>query len=212
MTTPLPLSFYDRDVVDVARALLGQVLRRGSIALRITEVEAYAWPGDTACHARAGRTPRTEALFGPPGRAYVYLCYGLHHMLNVVTGGEHEAAAVLIRACEPIAGLSLVRRRRGGQQGPGLLAGPGKVGEALALDTSWTHHPLHEPGGLTLEPGTPPSRVLAGTRIGIEFAAPRDRARRWRFAAADSRAVTHRAHLRPSVRPGARASGRDELC
>lgn len=194
----LPLSFYDRDVVVVARALLGQIIRRGPVALRITEVEAYAWPGDTACHARAGRTARTAALFGPPGRAYVYLCYGLHHMLNVVAGGPHEAAAVLVRACEPVEGLAIVQRRRGGMKGPALLAGPGKVGAALELDTTWTEHPLYRPGGLVIEAGAPPSGVLEGRRIGIDFATARDRARRWRFAAADSAMVSHRAALRRS--------------
>jgi len=191
----LPRSFYERDVVVVARELLGKVLRHGDVALRITETEAYRWPDDTACHARSGRTARNEAIWGPPGRAYVYLCYGLHHMLNIVTGRDGEAAAVLVRACEPVRGLAIVRRRRGGKDGPVLLTGPGKVAQALALDTSFSHHPLHRRGGLTVEDAPAPTGVLTGTRIGIDYALPEHRALPWRFAVADSPWVTSRAGL-----------------
>ncbi|MCH9679998.1 MAG: DNA-3-methyladenine glycosylase, partial [Deltaproteobacteria bacterium] len=111
MPAPLPLRFFARDVLDVAPALLGQHLHRDGVTLRITEVEAYRWPGDTACHARAGRTERNDAIWGPPGRAYVYLCYGIHTMLNVVTGSDGEAQAVLIRSCAPVDGLDVIERR-----------------------------------------------------------------------------------------------------
>ena len=106
--------FYARDADLVAPELLGMLLCREGVVLRITEVEAYRWPGDTACHARHGRTARNDPLWGPPGRAYVYLCYGLHHMLNLVTGCDGEAGAVLVRAAEPVAGLETVRARRHG--------------------------------------------------------------------------------------------------
>lgn len=193
----LPPDFSDRDAVEVARDLLGSVLVRDDVALRITETEAYAGPHDTACHARSGPTRRNAALFGPPGRAYVYLCYGLHWMFNVVTGPEGYGAAVLIRAAEPLAGLETVRRRRGGRSGPDLLTGPGKVGAALGLDGSWTHHPLFEPGGLELRRGSPPTAVLAGPRVGIDYAEPEHRDAPWRFAVADSRWVSRpRATLR----------------
>jgi DNA-3-methyladenine glycosylase len=193
----LPRSFYDRDVVLVARELLGKVLRRDGVALRITETEAYRWPGDTACHARVGRTARTQALWGPPGRAYVYLCYGLHNMLNLVTGGEGEAAAVLIRACEPVEGLAIIMRRRSQLVGPTLLTGPGKVGAALQLDTSMSGDPLYRrrAHGLVVEDGAAPERVLVGARIGIDYALPEHRALPWRFAAADTPWVTHRRGL-----------------
>ena len=191
----MPRSFYERDVVVVARDLLGKVLRHGEVALRITETEAYRWPGDTACHARSGRTARNAAIWGPPGRAYVYLCYGLHHMLNIVTGADGEAAAVLVRACEPVHGLATVRRRRGGKDGPVLLTGPGKVAQALALDTSFSHHPLYRRGGLTVEDAPAPAGILVGTRIGIDYALPEHRALSWRFAVADSVWVTQRAGL-----------------
>lgn len=193
---PLPLRFYDRDVVEVARDLLGTHVCRGSVVLRITEVEAYRWPGDTACHARAGRTARNADLWGPCGRAYVYLCYGLHHMLNVVTGGGADAAAVLVRAAEPIAGLPTIRRRRAGRSGPALLTGPGKVGAALGLDLRWSGHRLDRAGGLCIEPGEPPARVLVGPRVGIDYADPAHRRLPWRFAIADTPWVSQRRTLR----------------
>jgi DNA-3-methyladenine glycosylase len=193
---PLPRSFYDRHVVDVARELLGAVIRRDDVAMRITEVEAYTWPGDTACHARSGRTQRNAALWGPHGRAYVYLCYGMHNMLNIVTGGEADAAAVLIRSCEPIAGHDTIASRRGDRRGPDALAGPGKVAAALALDRTWTDHPVYRTGGLSLEAGETPAAILVGPRIGIDYAAAAHRRLPWRFAIADTPWVTQRASLR----------------
>ena len=99
----LPQSFYARDALLVARDLLGKLLVRDAVALRITEVEAYRWPGDTANHCRAGRTPRNAAMWGPPGHAYVYLCYGMHNMLNLVTDREGEGAAPFIAIAEKLA-------------------------------------------------------------------------------------------------------------
>lgn len=167
------------------------------MVLRVTETEAYKWPPDTACHAKAGRTPRTEPLFGPPGRAYVYLCYGIHNLLNLVTGDDGQAQAVLIRACEPVGGLDVVVQRRGGRRGPASLDGPGKVGQALGLDTTWSNHDVTAPTGLEVGPGTPPQGLLAGPRIGIDYALPEHRDLPWRFAEADSRWVGHRKSLRP---------------
>src|SRR5690606_22971561 len=172
---------------------------REGVVLRITEVEAYRWPGDTACHARSGRTERNEPLWGPPGRAYVYLCYGLHNMVNVVTGADGAAQAVLVRACEPVEGLDVVQARRGGKSGPVLLTGPGKIGQALALDTGWSGHPLHRPGGLVLRPGPAPAAIATGPRVGIEFAAPEHQRLPWRFADATSRWVTRRGGLQPRL-------------
>ena len=168
--TLLPEDFCQRDALEVARDLLGKELWAGEVGLRITEVEAYRWPDDTANHCRAGRTKRNEPMWGPPGRAYVYLCYGLHQMLNVVTGEEGEGAAVLIRACAPLAGLETIRARRGDKRGPVLLTGPGKVGAALGVDRSWSHHALFEPGGLELCDGPAPGGVLVGPRVGIDYA------------------------------------------
>ena len=168
--------------------------------MRITETEAYP-PGDTASHCRAGRTARNEAMWGPPGRVYIYLCYGLHQMLNVVSGAEGSGQAVLIRAAEPLAGLEVLRARRGGKQGPELLNGPGKLGAALGLDRSFGGHRLYVRGGLEARAAvlpTPPA-LLCGPRVGIDFAAPDDVAAPWRFALAGSRWVSHRRTLVPLV-------------
>ena len=191
----LPRSFYARDAVVVARGLLGATLHRGGVVLRIAEVEAYCGAADSACHARHGRTERNAPLWGPPGRAYVYLCYGLHHMLNLVTGEDGDATAVLVRACEPVAGLATVRRRRGGLEGPALLTGPGKVGAALGLDLDWNGHPLFRAGGLEVRAGEAPAAIVAGPRIGIDYARSADRRAPWRLAVADSPWVTHASRL-----------------
>ncbi len=194
MSSLIPTSFYARDTRIVARELLGKGLRHGGVLLRITETEAYC-PDDTANHCRAGRTVRNAAMWGPPGRAYVYLCYGLHQMLNLVTEADGVGAAVLIRACEPLEGLEVIGERRGGRSGPALLTGPGKVGQALALDRSWCHHPLDEPGGLEVLDAPAPEGVLVGPRIGIGYASAEHGAAPWRFAVAGSPWVSHRKGL-----------------
>jgi len=182
----------------IAQALLGMVLVRGEVVLRITEVEAYGGQGDSASHARHGRTARNAPMWGPPGHAYLYFCYGVHWMLNVVTGPEGEASAVLIRGAEVVTGLDTVlQRRKIAKLTPQLCAGPGKVAQALGLDRAFTGHDLLAPGGLELRPGTPPAGILAGPRLGIAFATPEDQARPWRFADADSRAVLQPKALGP---------------
>jgi DNA-3-methyladenine glycosylase len=168
------------------------------VILRITEVEAYGGPEDSASHARHGRTARNAVMWGPAGRAYLYFCYGMHWMLNVATGPEDTAAAVLLRGAEVVAGLETVLARRGTARAtPQLCAGPGKVAQALGLDRAFNSHDLLAEGGLVLRPGPPPTRILAGPRLGIAFATPEDQARPWRFADADSRAVTQRKALKP---------------
>jgi DNA-3-methyladenine glycosylase len=194
-----PQSFFARDALVVARDLLGQLLVRDDVVLRITEVEAYL-PGDTASHARAGRTSRTAVMFGPAGHAYVYLCYGIHSMLNVVTGIEGEPSAVLIRAAEPVSGIETITRRRGGIVGPASLTGPGKVGAALGLDTGWTGHALFEEGGLELREAPRVDEVLVGPRVGIDYATARDRKALYRLAVAGSPWVSERRSLRPRRR------------
>ncbi|MCB9650613.1 MAG: DNA-3-methyladenine glycosylase [Deltaproteobacteria bacterium] len=191
----LPESFYLRDAATVARDLIGRWLRRDSVILEITEVEAYL-PDDSACHGRFGRTARNAAMWGPGGRAYVYLCYGLHDMLNVVTGPEGEAAAVLIRSARPVARVGGGAGAARWEDRPVLLTGPGKVGAALALDPSWSHHALFERGGLELLSGEPAERWLHGPRVGIDYAAPVDRDALLRFAAVDTPWVSHRKTLR----------------
>ena len=195
--------FFLRPCAEVAHDLLGRHLVRGSIVLRITEVEAYCGPEDSASHARHGRTARNGVMWEPGGLAYLYLCYGLHWMLNIVTEEEGSASAVLIRACEPVAGLPLIQRRRGmAGAKPVLLAGPGKVGQALGLDGSFTGHELFKPGGLELRAGEPPARILAGPRVGIDFASERDRLAPLRFACADTKWVTVPKGLSPEAGRG----------
>lgn len=183
-TPLLPPSFYQRPVQEVARELLGQRLVHGQVVLRITEVEAYAGPEDSASHARHGRTARNAVMWGPGGHAYLYLCYGLHWMLNLSTGPADDAAAVLIRGAEVEAGLDTVLARRGAPRASkGLLAGPGKVGQALALDRSFDGLALYRPGGLEVREGPAPKQIETTPRIGIGFATSADQARPWRFRA-----------------------------
>ncbi|KAL7098072.1 hypothetical protein ACP275_10G182800 [Erythranthe tilingii] len=178
--------FYQIDALDLAPRLLGKHLKKDDVILRITEVEAYR-PDDSACHGRFGITARTAPVFGPGGHAYVYLCYGLHNMLNVVADKEGNGAAVLVRACAPVAGLGTIQQRRGlMSEKPVLLAGPGKVGQALGISTEWSHHPLFTPGGLELLDGPEPEKILVGPRIGIDYALPEHVNALWRFAVADS--------------------------
>ncbi len=186
--------FFSRPCALVARALLGCHLRHGDVELRITETEAYLGPHDTACHTARGRTARNASMWGPPGRAYIYRCYGLHWMLNVVCGTEGDGAAVLIRSAAPIRGEEVWLPRRGGRRD---LAGPGKVAAVLALDRSFDGHDLTAPGGLEVRPGAPPARLLVGPRVGIGYAAPADRDAPLRFALADEPQVSARRALAP---------------
>ncbi|MCC6623030.1 MAG: DNA-3-methyladenine glycosylase [Deltaproteobacteria bacterium] len=196
----LPEDFYRRDALEVARDVLGKLLVRDEVVLRVTEVEAYRHlppPGDTANHCRFGRTARNAPMWGPPGRAYVYLIYGMHPMLNLVTGEEGQGEAVLVRAAEPVAGLETIVARRAWTRpmGPALLTGPGKVARALALDTSMSHHPLFEPGGLEVRDAPRVVDALAGPRIGIDYADEAHRLAPWRLADAGSAWVAQRGRL-----------------
>lgn len=138
LTDILPASFYDRDPVTVARELVGQLLVREFdgrvLAGRIVETEAYLAIDDPASHAYGGRTVRNAAMFGPPGRAYVYLSYGLHHCVNVVTDREGIASAVLLRAVEPLVGMDIMQTRRGIAVPTRLARGPGNLCQAFAID------------------------------------------------------------------------------
>lgn len=188
--------FFNRGALIVARELVGCLLVHGPVSVRVTETEAYCWPGDSANHCFKGRTLRNQAMFGPPGRAYVYLCYGMHEMLNLVTGAEGEGAAVLIRAAEPVDGLeTILSRRRFSSLRPALLAGPGRVSAALGVDRGFNHHPVYEAGGLEARVGRPPTRLARGPRVGIGYASGQDQVAPWRFADADSVWVSLRSGL-----------------
>jgi DNA-3-methyladenine glycosylase len=174
---PLPAAFYARDTGQVARELLGAVLEstvRGARCRgRIVETEAYTGEEDLACHAAAGRTARTEVLYGPPGRAYVYFIYGMHWCVNAVTRRAGLPSAVLIRAVEPLEGIEAMRRRRHGRGDRELTNGPGKLCEAFGI-TGPAHNgvSLRSPGLRILEGDSIPDADVAITpRIGITRAA-----------------------------------------
>jgi DNA-3-methyladenine glycosylase len=184
----IPRSFYLRPVEVVAPDLLGKLLCGSGVILKITEVEAYGGPEDSASHCRFGKTPRNAPMWGMGGHCYVYLCYGVHQMLNVVTGGIGEGAAVLIRACEVLSGhQSAAARRKIKMITPGqpVCDGPGKVTQVLAIDRSYNNHPLFESGGLELREGRPPDSVKRAKRIGIDYAKENDKSAPLRFIGND---------------------------
>jgi DNA-3-methyladenine glycosylase len=177
--------FFDRSVHEVARDLIGCRLIFDGVGGTIVETESYE-RDDPACHAYVGLTDRTEVLFGSPGRAYVYLSYGIHSLLNAVAEPEGEAAAVLIRALEPTAGLEAMRERRGDRPELELCSGPGKLTEALGIGLEHNGADLSRDPFLLLPPqGTAPE-VVTGPRIGITKAVEQP----WRFCAAGSRFVS----------------------
>jgi DNA-3-methyladenine glycosylase len=210
--------FLRGPVEEAARGLLGALVVRDDAAgrrvARIVETEAYAGPEDRASHARFGRTPRNAVMFGPPGHAYVYLVYGLHHCLNVVCGVEGVASAVLIRAVAPVEGSALMRahRARSGDADWRLGAGPARACQALDIDRGlngidlltdgrlWVAGPGHDgalkagqagrPGDGVCLPGddggllAPSERIVSGPRIGVAYAGSEWAVRPWRFGIA----------------------------
>ena len=180
-------SFYARPVLEVARDLIGCVVRHGETSGVIVETEAYH-DSEPASHAFVGLTPRTKVLFGPPGYAYVYRSYGIHALLNAVSEPEGVGAAVLIRALEPLEGIELMRSRRRMDSVRGLCSGPGKLTQALGIEL--------EHNGCDLERGPVVfserprewrgAEVEVDLRIGITKAAELP----WRFCAIGSRAVS----------------------
>ena len=181
----LTRDFFDRSVHDVARELIGCRLFFAGRGGTIVETESYD-RDDPACHAYVGLTERTRVLFGSPGRSYVYLSYGIHSLLNFVAEPEGDAAAVLIRALEPTAGLEQMRARRGGRPDTDLCSGPGKLTEALGVGLEHNGADLGRDPFLLLPPAGEPPKVVVGSRIGITKAVERP----WRFSAAGSRFVS----------------------
>jgi DNA-3-methyladenine glycosylase len=221
---PVPHELLARPTLEVAVALLGWRLVRdddtGRRVGRIVELEAYIGEGDQASHARFGPRARNEVMYGPPGRAYVYLVYGMHDCLNIVTGPSGSPAALLVRAVEPIEGVDLMResiarrgraRRRTSTVGfrvrrvadDRVAAGPGLVCAAFDLDRSLTGHDLLDPAGaIRLEPPPPGElrpAVATGPRVGIGYAGPPWTEVPWRFAIAGSAAVSRPALADPAA-------------
>jgi DNA-3-methyladenine glycosylase len=183
--------FLDRPAEEVAPRLLGCLLVRElngqRLVGRIVETEAYDQT-DAASHSYRGRTPRTDVMFGPAGRVYVYFTYGMHYCMNVVCGPEGYGSAVLIRALEPVEGQELMAENRHGRGGLELTNGPAKLCQALAIDRSWNGHDLRKgPLQLVLQPPLKQTGIVQTTRIGISQAKDVP----WRFYEHDNRYVSN---------------------
>jgi len=186
--TPLPRSFFKRNTVQVARDLLGKRLVKIENGKRIggliSEAEAYRGEEDQGCHAKAGRTPRTQVMYGPPGQAYVYFTYGTHWMLNTVCEPEEFPAAVLIRAIWPTEGVEVIAERRGSQPRKLWTNGPGKLCQALAIDGSFNASDLCvTEAALFIEDGesVPDKAVTSGPRVGFNNVPEPWLSMPWRF-------------------------------
>lgn len=183
----LPRAFYERPVLEVARACLGKLLvhrtPEGVVAGRIVETEAYRGPEDRAAHSAGGRrTRRTEVMFGAPGRAYLFRLYGMHWAFNIVCGAVGEPHAVLVRAVEPVLGVELMMERRGlGEARRELTGGPGRLCAAFALTGEAYGKDLCAGELFLAEPASPPrSRIGRSPRINVDYAGAWA-ARPWRF-------------------------------
>jgi DNA-3-methyladenine glycosylase len=174
-------------VLDVAPSLLGSILRCGDVAVRITEVEAYAGADDPGSHSYRGRTPRNNVMFGPPGHLYVYFTYGMHHCANVVCGGVGTPSAVLLRAGEVVEGIEAARVRRPGAADRDLARGPARLCTALAIDLADNGNDLAT-GRVRLELGDTldPTTISRGPRVGLREAADAP----WRYWLTAERSVS----------------------
>ncbi|UCE52012.1 MAG: DNA-3-methyladenine glycosylase [Desulfobacterales bacterium] len=178
--------FYNRDTIQVAKDLLGKKLVRRfkdrNLSGMVVETEAYLGSTDSASHAYKGQTPRNSVMFGPAGRAYVYFVYGMHYMLNIVTQDEGTPCAILIRAIEPLEGLRQMQALRK-KTGKDLVNGPAKLCQAMAIDKSLNGWDLTCGKTLWIEDykTIPEAHVCVGSRIGIDYAAPKDRKANLRF-------------------------------
>jgi DNA-3-methyladenine glycosylase len=168
------------------------VLTHGGVALRITEVEAYAGPADPGSHAFRGRTPRNAVMFGPPGRLYVYFVYGMHFCANLVTGPEGDPGAVLLRAGEVVAGLDVARERRPASRDRDLARGPARLCRVLGIDLS--HNGMRP----ELVAGEQVTALSTGPRVGLRLAADRP----WRFWITDDPTVSTYRPAAPRRRTG----------
>lgn len=192
----LPRSFYERPTLQVLDDLIGKVLVHDARGRRaagiIVEAEAYIGESDPACHAAPGPTGRNAPLYGPPGRAYVYLNYGIHHLVNAVTESEGSPAAILIRALEPVDGVDLMRRRRGSADSGDLCRGPGNLTVALGVDLRQNRRDLTS-GSLRIEDhGIRPPALVYSPRIGIRVGTDKPWRCHWQGHAAVSGATSPR--------------------
>lgn len=199
----LPVSFYNRPVLEVAPELLGKKLVRlvnnKRISGWICETEAYDGDQDLACHARSGKTQRNVVMFGPPGRAYVYFTYGMHWCLNAVTGPEGYAAAVLLRAVFPIEGKSLIAELREGIAEKNWTNGPAKLTRSFAVNKDQNGGNLtHSEDFLWIENGLrfPNNMIHTGPRIGIQNTPLPWRTIPWRFWITEDQ-LTERLQYKP---------------
>jgi DNA-3-methyladenine glycosylase len=160
--TRLPYEFYNRPCDEVARDLVGKIIVHGQTRLRISETEIYWGISDTACHASKGRTARNEVLWAKAGTVYVYLCYGMHWMLNIITGEEGDPQGVLIRAC---------------LEAPG----PGKLTKALGITKEYDRQSILTTSDLWIEDDGFRCEIETDTRVGIGYASPEDQAKLWRY-------------------------------
>ena len=158
----LDYEFFHRPCLEVSRELVGKVLVCGGKRLRISETEAYCGEADTACHAHKGRTKRTEVLYAEPGTVYVYLCYGIHWLLNIVTGEKEQPEAVLIRACVD-------------------AEGPGKLTKTLGITGEFNRQHICRQDALWIEDDGFICDVVTDKRVGIGYASQEDRDKLWRF-------------------------------
>jgi DNA-3-methyladenine glycosylase len=180
----LKRDFYDRQTTTVAKNLLGKYLIRSTSGTqkigRIVEVEAYLGPHDLAAHSARGRTPRNEVMFGPPGHAYVYMIYGMHYCMNVVTEEDGHASAVLLRALEPVQNVT------GNSRGPGLLC------RAMGIDKQLNGHDLESADFFIATDGKKKRiDIVSRPRIGVDYAGPWAR-RLLRFYVKDSAFVSRK--------------------
>ena len=193
----LPRGFYARPVLVVARECIGKLLvhrtPEGEAAGRIVETEAYRGPLDLAAHSARGLTKRTAVMFGPPGYAYVYLIYGLSWAMNLIVASEGEPHAVLIRALEPVRGLELIARRRGGKRPASreLTNGPGKLTQALGISGDDYGRDLCGARLFLEEPDRPAAKIGRSARINVDYAGAWA-AKQWRFYERGNRYVSVR--------------------
>jgi len=200
----LPRAFYDRPTLDVARDLIGKVLvhrRRGvQTSGAIVEVEAYIGESDPACHAAPGPTLRNQPLYGAPGHAYVYLNYGIHFLVNIVTEAHGSPAAILIRALDPVDGIDVMRRRRGQvARVHDLCRGPGNLTVAMGITLAENRVDLVGGRLFVEDRGLAYGPIAWGPRIGIRVGTEH----RWRAYVDGHPAVskTSRAFSSPAVQP-----------